>query len=100
MIINLLSLPQLDVRDPLNLRKQGDTLTVNGVDYDLSVIPDGATLPNAEDATGCWYFTGSIERIDGELHLTLKFPVADDAPYEQRFPEPIYVTDDGEVQLP
>ena len=100
MIINLLALPQLDTRAPLIVAKQGDTLNINGDDFDLSVIPDGATLPDAEQATGCWYFTDKIERIDGGLHLTLKFPVVDNAPYEQRFPEPIHVTDDGEVQLP
>jgi len=31
--------------DTLAISKQGDTLTINDVDYDLSAIPEGATLP-------------------------------------------------------
>ena len=37
--------------DRLTLSKKGDTLTINGEAFDLSAIPDGATLPR--DAVAC-----------------------------------------------
>jgi hypothetical protein len=35
-----------------------DTLTINGIAYDFSVIPDGATLPAS--AVGCEYITWNV----------------------------------------
>lgn len=84
-----------------SLEKQGDTLIINGESYDLSVIPDGATLPNATEATGCEFFRNRIERINGTLHVTLLLPHGDlPQPQSVLFPEPIHVTEDGIVELP
>ena len=58
--------------DTLALSRTGDVLTVNGAAFDLSVIPEGATLP--ADATGCDWITGDITRIGGDLRLTLLLP--------------------------
>lgn len=49
-----------------------DTLTINGIAYDFSVIPDGATLPTS--AVDCEYITGNVERINGVLHISLILP--------------------------
>lgn len=87
-------------KDRISVSTSGDTLTINNTSYDLSVIPDGATLPNAPEATGCGYFVGDIERIDGELHITLLLPIAGKAGQEACFPEPIIVEQDGDVPLP
>lgn len=84
--------------DTLTLVKTGDVLTLNGVAFDLSVIPEGATLP--ADAIDSEWFTGPVERIDGQLHLTLILPHGKDASEAARFPEPIVVTTDGIVELP
>lgn len=85
----------------LQLERQGDSLIINGQTYDLSVIPVGATLPDAGAATGCPYITGAIERdADNVLHLTLLFPHAAQAPREARFPEPIINPENGVVSLP
>jgi hypothetical protein len=84
----------------LAVSKQGDSLTINGVAIDLSVIPDGATLPDAEEATGCEFLTGDIERVDGDLQLTLILPHGADASEAARFPAPIVNPPNGLLDLP
>ena len=84
--------------DTLTVTKQGDTLTINGEEFDLSVIPDGATLP--ADAISSKFFSGPVERINGELHVTLTLPHGPDASEAVTFPQPIIVTEDGKVELP
>ena len=84
--------------DTLTVAKQGDTLTINGTTYDFSQLPDGGTLP--ADAIDCEYISGDVERIDGELHLTLLLPHGVGAPHETRFPEPIVDPADGPLLLP
>jgi len=83
---------------PLALSRSGDTLTINGEAFDFSPLPEGATLPQ-EAITGDW-FAGPVERIDGELHLTLALPHGANAPHETLFPAPITLTGDGPVALP
>lgn len=84
--------------DLLTLSKAGDILTINGVDFDFGPIPDGGLLPRA--AVDCAHLASDVERISGEIHLTLILPHGADAPEETRFPEPIHVTEDGPVALP
>lgn len=88
----------------LALHRAGDVLTINGDALDLSVIPDGATLPAA--AVASEWLAAPISRTGGVLHLTLLLPhgwIPDPAPPEASvvlFPEPIVVTEDGPVVLP
>ena len=84
--------------DKLTVIKQGDTLTINGTAYDFSVIPDGATLP--KDATECEWLASDVERIGGQLHLTLLLPHGKDASEAVRFPQPIVNPTDGTLELP
>lgn len=81
----------------LSVSKSGDTLEVNGVALDFSRLPDGATLP--AEAVGCEFVITPVERINGELVLTLMLPHAADAPQAARFPVDLYPAD-GQVQLP
>lgn len=83
---------------PLSLSRTGDVLTINGQDYDLSGIPEGATLPR--DAVACDLLASDIERTGGVLHLTLMLPHGPDAPEATRFPAPITLSTDGPVALP
>lgn len=94
MIINLS--PQVS-SDELDLFINGETLTINGNEYDFSVIPDGATLP--ADAIEDDYIIGDIERISGVINLTLLFPINGDSTESARFPSPINQTS-GQVELP
>ena len=84
--------------DTLAVTKQGDVLTINGTAYDFSQLPDGGTLP--ADAVDSEYVIGSVNRVKGELELTLLLPHGADASEAARFPQPIIDPADGKVELP
>ena len=81
----------------LSVAKTGDILEVNGVALDFSRLADGATLP--AEAVGCNFVVAPVERINGDLVLTLMLPHDADAPQGARFPVDLYPAD-GQVQLP
>ena len=83
---------------PLALERAGDVLTVNGEAFDFGPLADGDTLPR--DAVACDVLASDVERIDGDLHLTLILPHGGNAPHETRFPAPIIDPPDGPVTLP
>jgi hypothetical protein len=84
--------------DTLTVTKAGDVLTINGMEYDFSQVPDGGLLPR--DAVDCPWLASDVERVDGELLLTLLLPHGADASEAARFPEPLTDVPDGEVELP
>ena len=84
--------------DTLTLSKSGDALTVNGTVYDFSPLADGATLPR--EAIDCEWICGDVSRINGELVIPVLLPHGADASEQARFPEPLIVTNDGQVVLP
>lgn len=65
---------------------------------DFTDLPEGAMLP--AEAIGSEWIIGPVSRIDGELHLTVKLPHGPLAPESTRFPEPVHVTEDGNVTVP
>jgi len=83
---------------PLLLSRSGDTLTVNGMALDFSGLPDGATLPAT--AIDCERIAGDVTRTDGVLTVPLLLPHGPIAPRSTRFPEPLTLTEDGQVDLP
>nr|WP_111300368.1 hypothetical protein [Paracoccus saliphilus] len=89
--------PQLRA-DRLSVRVEGDTLTVNGEDFDFSSLEEGATLPAA--AVECDFLASDVIREAGQITLTLILPHGSDAPEIVRFPQPVHVTGDGPVPLP
>ena len=82
----------------LTVGRQGDTLTINGIAYDFSVIPEGATLPAS--AVDCEYITGSVERINGVLQISLVLPHGPNPSQAVAFPEPLINPADGVLELP
>jgi len=82
----------------LTLSRTGDTLTVNGVAFNFTALKDGDTRPR--DAVDCPALLSDVTRIDGVLHLTLLLPHGANAPQETLFPEPLLVTQDGDIALP
>ncbi|MBN8241854.1 hypothetical protein JF546_02375 [Nitratireductor aquimarinus] len=84
--------------DALEVVKQGDIITINGEAFDLSVVPDGATLP--QEAISSDWFAGPVERIGGELHVTLLLPNGSNPSQAVAFPQPITVNEDGPIELP
>lgn len=95
MLINLSPQRRDDV---LILSKSGDALTINGVPYDFSQLPEGATLPR--EAVDCEWICGNVERVNGELVIPILLPHGPDASEAARFPEPLSVTNNGQVVLP
>lgn len=89
--------------DELSLSLQDEHLTISGDVLDLSTIPDGATVPM--EAIDNPFVCGPIERIDGELHISLLLPrstpfgVFDDDG-KMRPPCELSISQDGEIALP
>lgn len=84
--------------ETLQLSKAADVLTVNGLSFDFSPLPDGATLP--ECAIDSVWFQGDVERIDGALHIKLLLPHAANPPDRVLYPELIEVLKDGPIDVP
>ena len=94
----LIKLSPVRLDETLEVSVAGDVVTVNGQAFDFTQLPDGATLP--ADAIDSDYFVGDVERISGDLHLTLRLPHGANPSQAVAFPEPIHVTQDGPVELP
>ena len=88
------------VRSDLGLvvARSADILKVNGVEFDFTRLPDGATLP--AEAVDCEFVIAPVERISGGLVLTLMLPHGADASEQSRFPVDIVSPADGRVPLP
>ncbi|MQW73102.1 hypothetical protein GHK50_35225 [Sinorhizobium medicae] len=84
--------------DLLTVTKAGDVFTINGVQFDFSILPDGATIPAGE--VPCEWLVGPVERIAGELHLTLILPHGPSPSQAVAFPPPLIGPPDGVIALP
>ena len=82
----------------LEITKTGETLTINGESFDFSQLPNGATVPR--EAIGCEFIISDVNRVNGEIELTILLPHGANASHEARFPEPINMTTNGQVVLP
>lgn len=84
--------------DALVVEKLNDILTVNGEVFDFSTVGEGDTLPR--EAISSEFFAGPVERIGGEIVLTLLLPHGPNPSAAVAFPETLVVTDNGTVELP
>ncbi|RVN79743.1 hypothetical protein [Sinorhizobium meliloti] len=84
--------------DLLEITKAGDALTINGVAFDFSALPDGATIPAGE--VPCEWLVGPVERVAGELQLTLILPHGPGPSQAVAFPSQIIDPPDGVIALP
>jgi hypothetical protein len=84
--------------DPLEVVKNGGILTVNGEDFDFSPVGEGDTLP-ANAISSQWFF-GEVNRLNGELELTLILPNPRNYSQEQAFPADLVNVPDGPVAFP
>ena len=69
----------------ITLSINNDVLTYNSIDYDLSLLEDGATAKHP--------MLGNVMRSGSDYELTLLLSHGFDAPEAHRFPAPIAVTD-------
>lgn len=82
----------------LTASKVGDVLTLNGEQFDFSSLPDGAAIPAG--AVPCDWILGPVERVEGDVHLTLILPHGSSPSAAVAFPEPLAITADGPIDLP
>ena len=83
--------------DALTVTTVGNIITVNGIEYDFTLLDEGDTLPHGAVPPP---FINAITKANGRIEVTLLFPYEGDAPHEVRFPTPIMVDGGGPVQLP
>lgn len=84
--------------DELVVIKNGDKLRINGELFSFVSLPDGATIPSG--AVPCEWIVGPVDRIDGEIHLTLLLPHGPDPSRNVAFPEPLFSPPDGKLAIP
>lgn len=85
--------------DALTVEKSsGDRLRVNGELFNFNPLNDGDVIPAG--VVPCEWLLGPVERVDGEIHLTLILPHGPNPSHAVAFPEPITVTEDGLIDVP
>lgn len=85
--------------DTLTLeRTSPDRIRINGEMFNFSPLADGDTIPAGE--VPCEWIAGPVERINGEIHLTLILPHGPNPSQAVAFPEPVHVTQDGPIAIP
>jgi len=84
--------------DTLSVTRLNDALIVNGETFDFSKIGEGDTLP-AEAISSGWFFD-KVERVSGELQLTLLLPNPWNYSPEQAYPVDLVNVPNGLVQFP
>jgi hypothetical protein len=75
-----------------------DRLRVNGDLFNFSTLPDGASLPAG--TVPCDWIAGPVERVGGEVRLTLILPHGPNPSPAVAFPEPVIVTEIGPIAVP
>ena len=71
----------------------GTVLNINGTDYDLSELPDGATAKH--------HALGTVKRNGEEYECTIHLGHGPNAPNETRFPSPLVLENhSGPIELP
>ncbi len=84
--------------DTLTVVRSGDVLIVNGEAFDFSQVGEGDTLPRP--AINSQWFSSDVERIGGELTLTLLLPNPRNYSPAQAFPVDLINVPNGPVALP
>lgn len=106
MKFNITFSPQRnDARQP-SYEKEGDSLFIDGEEFDFEPMPDGATLSAAEIASG--FIVGNVTRTGDTLFLSLALFHGAFSPEEQdlpavraiTFPEPFEIEEDGTIEIP
>ncbi len=84
--------------DPMQVSVHGDVITINGEDFDFSQMPEGSTL--LRGGIKSELIVGDVDRVNGQIELTIQLILGRYASEAARFPVPILVTQDGPVELP
>jgi len=79
-------------------KSNGDRLRINGELFNFNPLAEGDVIPAG--AVPCDWIVGPVERVDGEIRLTLILPHGPNPSVAVAFPEPVTVTDDGPIVVP
>ncbi len=97
MIIKL-SPQEMHPPQQLAVWKNGEQLNINGLTIDLASLVEGASLP--VNAIGSAWVAGPIQRVGGQVVLTLFLPNSPESTEAERFPRDLVDVPDGRVALP
>ncbi|MDF8360132.1 hypothetical protein [Achromobacter anxifer] len=81
-----------------NIERDGDALIIDGTRFDFGQLAEGAA--QARDATASPYFAGEVRRQDGQVRVSILFPIDELASDEMRFPVPFVDPPGGLLELP
>lgn len=84
--------------ETLSVAVFGDSLIVNGQSFDFSPLGEGDTLPRG--AIKSPWFDGNVERVVGQLIITLLLPIPSNYSPAQAFPADLVNVPDGPVIFP
>jgi hypothetical protein len=79
-------------------RTAPNRLRINGELFNFGPMEDGDVIEAG--TVPCEWITGPVERIDGEVRLTLILPHGPNPSQAVAFPEPMTVTEDGPIAVP
>lgn len=88
--------------ETLSIAVLGEMIVINGDEIDLSVIPNEFRLPAVAIDNPFMVHGTYIERVEGEMSLSIRFPVLWETPDDIVNPlEPTVIKiENGEVQFP
>jgi hypothetical protein len=96
MILTLIPQRSLPGQPETTIQVAGDVLTVDGIAYDLSAIPEGGEgIPEGDHP-----FAGPISREDGVLHASVIVRLDDAAEFDQPDSPWTVLAFDGAVAIP
>lgn len=95
MIIQLI--PQRR-NDQLALKVEGDAVYINGELFDFSKLNEGDELP--AEAIQSELVPLPVSRVEGKIRISIILPHGPTPSDAARFPSPIEVDQDGDVELP
>lgn len=85
--------------DSLTLEKtSGDRLRINGELFNFNTLNDGDVIPAG--TIPCDWITGTVEKVAGEVRLTVILPHGPNPSQAVAFPEAITVLEDGPIEMP
>ncbi|GGA65788.1 hypothetical protein [Pelagibacterium lentulum] len=85
--------------DTLTLERTApNRLRINGELFNFSPMEDGDVIEAG--TVPCDWIVGPVEKIDGEVRLTVRLPHGPSPSQAVAFPEPITVTEDGPIAVP
>ena len=93
-----INLSPVDGLPSLLISKEGDILTINGEAFDFGPLDEGDELP-VEAIASSW-FAAPVQRVNGELIVSVLLPLPENYSYAQAFPEPLTYVPDGSITLP